>query len=316
MIAMGQMAMTTQASTTAMNRKKISEALLAERLGLHDDWIERWEEDGVLREESCAPDQLPYFVRRIGTKKELKEVEEKIEQLVVAGCQRAVVYFCIAQLSPFSDWVRTGGESRMVPPGGRLTAGDEDYSVQRSKRPLLPREDLVVVASKAKAARKQIHRCQRELSLVAEAFRRSRPMGLTAWPEHPDEALSRLKESLSWVAVLADSYVAPMETTLLKSKGLIYLTLYTSLFADKTQLRSSKVNQAIKDGRRSSESVRATREISAPGNALAELASKVTGKSWSTSDLQEKLRAFKSDHPRLYTKLSRKLKELHDFSSR
>ena len=37
------------------------------------------------------------------------------------------------------------------------------------------------------------------------------------------------------------------------------------------------------------------------------------GKRWRPSDLREKLRKFKNDHPRLYKLLVHKLDELHRF---
>jgi hypothetical protein len=94
---------TPRSATERTNSKAISEALLEERLGLNEPWIERWEENGAWREESSAPDQLPDFIRRNLNKGEVKEVEEKVDQLVAAGCQRSVVYFCLEQLSSASE---------------------------------------------------------------------------------------------------------------------------------------------------------------------------------------------------------------------
>ena len=41
-----------------IERKKIEEALLADRLGLNEPWIERREENGHWKEESCAPARI------------------------------------------------------------------------------------------------------------------------------------------------------------------------------------------------------------------------------------------------------------------
>jgi hypothetical protein len=100
---------TPRSTTERTNRKAISEALLAERLGINDPWIERLEENGAWREESCAPDQLPEFLNETLDVDEVATVERKVDQLVAAGCQRPVVYFCLQQLSPASEWLRSGG---------------------------------------------------------------------------------------------------------------------------------------------------------------------------------------------------------------
>src|ERR1700751_3500863 len=102
--------------TKAIERKKISEALLADRLGLNEDWIERWEEHGKIREESQMPDRIPPFIRK-DFKKEIKHIEDEIERLVKAGCRRQVVHFCLAQLGPEATWLRAGREKEPVTVG-------------------------------------------------------------------------------------------------------------------------------------------------------------------------------------------------------
>jgi hypothetical protein len=302
-----------RSTTERTNRKAISEALLAERLGLNDLWIERWEENGAWREESCAPDQLPGFLRDKLEKDEVKEVEDKVDQLVAAGCQRPVVYFCLEQLSPASDWIRSGGHHKGAQP--RL---GEEYDSQKQKKPIATREDMASVAGSARAARRQIHRHKSELSLVAEASKGALPAGIFTSAENPEDALLLLESALSWVAKLADAYAAPMETTLLKSKGVLYLTLYVAQHADKRKLRSLKAKSVPADSKRASGDKRAKTTNLPAGNVLADLVSYVMGAkaSWSPSELKEKLGLFRQDHPRLYRLLDQKLTELHKFASR
>ena len=45
-----------------MPRRRVEEALLEDRLGLHDEWVERWEQGGKCVEESLAPAGLPPFI--------------------------------------------------------------------------------------------------------------------------------------------------------------------------------------------------------------------------------------------------------------
>ena len=112
---------------------------------------------------------------------------------------------------------------------------------------------------------------------------------------------------------LAGAYTAPMETTLLKSKGLLYLTLYVSQYARSKKLRSSKVKGVLKESRRASGDLRARSSIIAPGNVLAEVANTCTGESWAPSDLNRKLATFRAEHPRLYNEMKSKLDALHQY---
>ncbi len=284
--------------------------LLKEILGLNDPWIERSEEDGAWREESRAPDQLPRFIRKMLNEDEIATVERKVDQLVAAGCQRSVVYFCLQQLSPAAEWSRSGGHLE-----GVQAQQGEELASQKQKRPIATREDMATVASKARAAREEIHRHKYELSFTAEALRCDLPVGFSTSTENPEDALLLLESALSWVAKLADAYATPMVSTLIKNKGLLYLTLYISRHADQRKLRSTRVTDVIKDRKKASGDVLA-RTVEAPGNVLAELASQVTGDDWPTSDLKEKLESFRLDHPRLYRLLDQKLTELHRFAGR
>ncbi len=284
--------------------------LLKEILGLNDPWIERSEEDGAWREESRAPDQLPRFIRKMLNEDEIATVERKVVQLVAAGCQRSVVYFCLQQLSPAAEWSRSGGHLE-----GVQAQQGEELASQKQKRPIATREDMATVASKARAAREEIHRHKYELSFTAEALRCDLPVGFSTSTENPEDALLLLESALSWVAKLADAYATPMVSTLIKNKGLLYLTLYISRHADQRKLRSTRVTDVIKDRKKASGDVLA-RTVEAPGNVLAELASQVTGDDWPTSDLKEKLESFRLDHPRLYRLLDQKLTELHRFAGR
>ena len=198
-----------------IDRKNMDEAVLAERLGLRGDWIDRWERDGEWVEESSAPDQLPLFVRDVSTEAEIAEAEAAIGRLVAAGCNRRVVYFCLEQLSPAATEIRSGREWSAVPgkDGG-------DNSLQRRERKLKPSEDLKKLATKAKAVRKEIQLYQRELLLAAQTNVLPLPVGMATRPELAEDAIALLESSLSWIVKLADGYAAaPYETTLLKSKG-------------------------------------------------------------------------------------------------
>lgn len=273
-----------------IDRREIDEALLADRLGLNDEWIERWEQGSKCVEESLAPTELPRFIRTKLDRDDIKDVERDVQRLVAAGCLRPVLYFCLEELSPDAAAIRVGLR-RMSVPG---KDGEYDLLSQREKeRPHATREDMEAVSNKAKAARHQIHVYQRELLLVADAKEHPLPSGIMTVPENAEDALALLKDSLTWVSSLAEVYTAPFEKTLLKSKGLLYLTAYVLSHADARKIRGQA--QAGVD------------------NALAGLASSVSGKEWSLSDLREKLHKFEQDHQSLYKRLMHKLAELHRF---
>jgi hypothetical protein len=217
-------------------------------------------------------------------------VEGHIKRLVEAGCLRPVLYFCLEQLSPEAAAAREGRRRKPVPgedgefsPAAEWTEG----------RKLETREDLEAVTNTADAARRQIHGHRRELLLVAYTREFPLPTCMTAEPEDADDALTLLEESLSWVSKLAGAYIAPFEKTLLKSKGLLYLTAYVLGHADATKVRG--------------------RRWQGVDEALARLAGMLTKRKLSPSDLRAKLRKFEQDYPRLHKLLVRKLDELHRF---
>jgi len=281
---------TSKTPMTKISRKKVEEGLLADRLGLHDEWVERWEQDGQCLEESLAPGGLPPFIRATLRRDKVYDVEGHIKRLVEAGCRPQVLYFCLEELSPDAEAIRHGRQRRLVPGSD----GEFSLSAERAeRRPLARREDLEGVANKGGKTRRLIRGHQRELLLVADMNEFPLPRGIMTEPEDAADALSLLEESLSWVSKLAGSYTKPYEETLLKSKGLLFLTAYVLAHAGATK-------------------VRGVRWMGVKGE-LAGLASLVTKKRWRPSDLRGKLRKFEQDYPRLHKLLLRKLDELHRF---
>jgi hypothetical protein len=273
-----------------VSRRKVEEALLAGRLGLDDDWVVRGEQGGKWLEESLAPDRLPPFIRDTLGPKGTDEVEGHIRKLEKAGCRRPVLYFCLEELSPEAVAIREGRRRKLVP------GNDGEFNTAsgwEEKRKLATREDMEAVRNKAEATRRLIHKQQRELLLVADTDEFRLPTGMEAVPKDAEDAFWLLNESLSWVSRLAGAYTTPYEKTLLKSKGLLFLTAYVLAHVDARKVKER-------------------RWMGVKGE-LAGLASFVTKKAWSPSDLRGKLRKFERDYPRLYKMLLRKLDELHRF---
>jgi hypothetical protein len=265
------------------DRKKIAERLLRERLGLDEDWLNR-DEDGTAH----LPSALPRFLTQSLSRPALKALEQDLDRLVGAGCRRQALYFCLAQLNPEADWSRT-----------QLVA---------------TKQDMEAIANKAKAARKLIQRYRAELLLAATVNPQGLPGGMFTTLRDPDEVISVLMNSLTWVSSLADSYTAPFERTLLKSKGLLYLTLYVSKHADEQHRRAlhsqSKIGAAPRDTRRSKPAT------PPPEHTLASVARLCTAKRWSPSDLRGKLKRFQGQHPTLYTRMKSKMAELWRWACR
>jgi hypothetical protein len=269
-------------------RTRVDEALLEDRLRLNDEWVEQWEEGGKCVEDSLAPAGLPPFIQTTLSRPKVYRVEEYLNRLVAAGCRRPVLYFCLAELSSEAEAVREGRRRRSIPgEDGESTLA----AVPTERRPLTTREDMEAVGNKAKAARRLIHRHRRELLLVADTKEFLLPSGIMTGPVVAEYVLALLEDSLTWVSSLAEAYTAPFEKTLLKSKGLLYLTAYVLAHADGRENR----------GRRGD----------GVGDALAGLGSLFAKRELSPSDLREKLRKFEKDHLRLYKLLVHKLDELH-----
>ena len=271
-------------------RRRVEEALLEDRLRLNDEWVERWEEGGNCVEESLAPAGLPLFIQTTLRRDKVYRVEEYLNRLVAAGCRRPVLYFCLEQLSPEAEAAREGRRWKSIPGED----GEFTLTAERTQgRKFATREDMEAVRNKAETVRGLFHRHRRELLLVADTNEFRLPTGIMTGPEDSEDALALLEESLTWVSSLAGAYTKPYEKTLLKSKGLLYLTAYVLAHAGATK-------------------VRGLRWMGVKGE-LAGLASLVTKKRWRPSDLREKLRKFEMDYPRLYKLLVRKLDELHHF---
>ena len=120
-------------------RRRVEEVLLKERLGLGDEWIERWEQGGKCFEESLAPAGLPPFIRATLSPGKVARVENHLDRLVAAGCRRPVLYFCLEELSPDAVAVREGRRRRPV------AEEDGEFSLTPERtagRRLATREDM------------------------------------------------------------------------------------------------------------------------------------------------------------------------------
>lgn len=288
------------------DRKRIDDVLLRDRLGLDEDWLNR-DEDGVPH----LPSALPRFITHQGRER-VTELEVSLERLVAAGCRRKVLNFCLQQLSPGAERLRHGQEWESVL--GQENSDPESLQLKALK--LATREDLESVVNNADKTLKEIRKYRREILLTADLTKHPLPTVLVAEPPDAGEVISLLLKSLAWVRVLAKSYTAPFETTLLKSKGLLYLTLYVSICADPERLKKSQHRaETTHPASRSRRERRGKRDF-LPDHALAHVASFCTGDHWAPSDLYAKLKGFRKDHSSLYAQMTAKMTALHRNATR
>jgi hypothetical protein len=293
-------------------RKRITEVMLAERLGLLDNWVERWEENGRSREESFAPEKLPQFIAaklereamehadpkteraiKAAFKEYMNSVETDVGRLVAAGCRRRVVYFCLEELSPESTAIREGRRRLSV----ARSDGEYDLLPQREKdRPTINRDDMKTMKSAVIRARHHIQRNRRGILWSAEATGRPLPRGLMTTPADDTDALAFLLDALTWASNLAQDYVAPFETSHVKGKGLLHLTAYIGLVIDAHKM--DELAQA---------------DLHSTLAGLVNLVIGTSERQWAPSDLRDKLEKFGQDYPRLHELLAHKLCELHRF---
>jgi hypothetical protein len=282
-------------------RRRISEQLLIERLLLDEEWLHP---DNVHIQ---FPTCLPKRVRKGKTLSEIREIEKELDQLVEHGCHRGVLYWCLARLGPREDWLRLGGKE--VPP---FEESGETVPRRVSYR-LATREDMAALANQVKATLGLIHRFRKELLLGAEALGDDCPLpeGLvTGGPCDPLDAHFLLKASLVWVQQLATCWATPTETTLMKSKGILYLLAYAAMFPGAGTRDLKKKGAAAKKaegaGSRSPVLKRRTAE------RIAQIAHLHGGLDLPAADLITKLRRFQGDYPDLYARLADLLKHLDE----
>jgi hypothetical protein len=180
----------------------------------------------------------------------------------------------------------------------------------RVSHKLATREDMAALVNQVKATAGQIHRFRKELLLCADALGNECPLPeglMTDGPCDPLDAHFLLKSSLIWVQRLAECWAKPQATTLVKSKGILYLLAYAAMFPGDGSRDSTKADAGkAPDGARSRSHVleRRTEE------RIAQIAHLHSGMDLSAADLITKLRRFQDDHPDLYTRLVSLLKHL------
>jgi hypothetical protein len=279
------------------DRNRIGEVLLAERLGLSDDWKDP---DNI----PDLPQTLPPVAGRKMSPGEAKEVERQLGLLVACGCQRHVLYWCLAQLGPDADERRRGKERHLVP------AEDEAQSHWVTTTRALPtREDMAGFINVSRAYERA--RCQVEngLFLVADARGDTHPLPqglLTDGPDNAHEAMLIHRQTVAWVRKLAENYQAPNVGLLVKSKGILFLLIYVWLHTKQSPASSRNIR-----GKRSRQT-KPYRIGRQPAQTIAEIADLYCGSTFLAVDLIDKLADFHEKDPKNCARMVGLLKSLDD----
>jgi hypothetical protein len=276
------------------DRNRIAEVLLAERLGLSDDWQDP---DNI----PDLPQTLPPVDGREVSRDEAKEVEKQITALVACGCQRPVLYWCLERLGPEADKVRKGQVKYLVP-------GDvKRKNPWATKTPALQtREDTARFITLSKAYEKALQQAENALLMVAEAQPDGHPLPtgfLTVEPDNAHEAMLSLRQLVAWARKLGEAYHAPNIGQLVKSKGTLFLLTYAWIH---TKYLPDGVVLSGK-GTRQTKPYRITRQVADPVAIIGQV---YDGIDSSPDDLIDKLEDFHKGFPKLYDRMVNMLMSL------
>lgn len=329
-------------------RSPLSRLLLREDLGFDYDWIDRWEENGEVKEESLAPESLPPFIadnfaeaakKNADAKTErgikatfdgyMNGVRRDIDRLVAGGCNRRVIYCCLVELSPHREAMRQGHRraSKLGP--------DEEYEQldeYEDKPEPTTREHTGIIKREADLLRHLIYVHRNALQLASDAQNRPLPSGLFTTLEDADDALVLLMDSMRWLSDLAEDYAAPMKRRLLKGKELLHLTAYVMLVTDANNIvgrdRAEMYSALVKlidlvvdtmpEPRfKVKQSPRKTKAKKPAPDSKAKKKAKKKAKEppreRQPSDFVNKVLDFQQAQPQLYEELMSRLAELHRF---
>jgi hypothetical protein len=284
--------------TKKNSRKKIAEQLLIERLGLEQDWLDP---DDVRKD---FPTRLPKSPPNKLTPADVRDLEKRLDQLVAHGCHRGVLYLCLRELEPRTQWLRKGGKE--IPP---LEDDPKGVARQAPPRKLPTREDMATFARQVKATRRSFDLCEPGLLYSAED-RNDIPLPhgtFTSGPSDPIDLGYQFRASLKYYGQLADGWATPYETTLMKSKEILHLLVYVSMCANDSVIsvgRTKDATTAKVPGRYSETLTRTDAE------AIANIAYLYCRMDFLPRELVAKLKAFKSNHPDLYARMTSKLTQL------
>jgi hypothetical protein len=282
-------------------RRRITESLLIERLGLNGEWADP---DNLPK---SLPTELTGSIAEQLSRSDRMEIERELDRLVEIGCCRGVLYFCLLQMGVEQDQLRAGSEWKTP------TEDEPQFPPIRLHRDMAAqKDDMDPLANQVKATAKAITTWRRELLLSADALGTEcdLPHGfLDDGPPNAVEALATLQSSLLWVRRLAEFWEAPYEAAAVKTKGILFLLAYVAIFGHRPPKQSRQRPQADCQVERLPAKL-TKREA----GVLSRLANLYCQEVVEPHVLSDRLVTFRADYPRLFMSLTSLLACLHSLA--
>lgn len=204
-----------------------------------------------------------------------------------------VLYWCLSQLSKEEEEFRQGKE--VV----KFFDDDENSTLANKFNTLATREDLKVLAKRAKGLADYVQRYRQELDLVLEATPDlPLPRGLSTPSPDVEDALNVLLAYLHWTQGLASSWESPFEKALMKSKGPLYLLIYVWRKVQAPSWSRDSFNSST-DSNKSS----AYRLSTKNAQEIAELIHAYSEKEFSREGLSDKIQDCALREPEIFDEL-------------
>jgi hypothetical protein len=280
------------------NRRRVSDALLIQRLGLEDDW-------GDPNDIADLPTKLPKSGWHKRTVAETSDLKRHIGHLVAVGCNRQVLYWCLWHMSRAAHQLRMGAVQKSV-----SKEGGEDYDLETVPQLLATGDDMRELINKVQAAADMISRFQKELLIAANVLldhpQLRRDM-MESEQVTPEEAMTMQRSSLHWTMRLADAWPAPNLNTLMTSKGVLFLLAYVRMCEE----RSTPSPRSHKTKERA-DPTKPDRLALKNASTVADIAQLYTGEEFAPSNLIDKLQDFHLKHPNPHGRMVSQLKSLEE----
>jgi hypothetical protein len=280
------------------HRRRVSEVLLIQRLGLENDWADP---DDI----ADLPTKLPKSGWHKRTVAENSDLKRHIGHLVAVGCNRQVLYWCLWNMSRAAQELRMGVGQKST-----LKEGEEEYDLEPDLQLLATGDDMTELTNKVQAAADIIFRFQKELLIAADVLLDDPQLrkDLTECEEvTPDEAMLMLRSLLYWIKRLAGVWPAPNLNTLMKSKGVLFLLAYVRLCE-----KRSTPHPALCETKETAGRTKPNRLTTKNASAIAEIVQLYTGEELTPSNLIDKLQDFHQNHPNLHSRMMSLLNSLEE----
>jgi hypothetical protein len=168
---------------------------------------------------------------------------------------------------------------------------------------------MLSLVSRIRSASRLIEQYKRELMFTAVAFQGQIPLPeapITDGPGDPADARLLLQSSLTWVRTLAEHWAAPQLSTVMRSKGTLFLAAYVSTTTNPDLRRHH--HRTPRSRVAAGKAVILRRPEARVVVRLVDACSQIA---IHEDDLVAKLKDFRADHPILFDRLVSLLNHLH-----